>query len=343
MTLMRLSCAALLLLLMACGGNAATSTPPPGVTPAAVTAVSPTLTPGVTSAPVTAVPPTITPVVTFTPTTTPEPTSTQTPGVGVPNISQVSGPPLLSKVDPEVAAPGETLRIEGSGGRIELRAADGKVTGYLESPSIFFLFLDGDSAGGLGCAANTCSGKLTVPVDAPPGLHEISVEGYPNRALTVVVIQVATPVAFTLRISSFPSIPVRNTCDGEDVSPSLAWTTVPPGTETFLIVMDDPDAPGGTWAHWVVFNIPGDSRGLDENRPKIPHLPDGGVQGSNTWGNIGYGGPCPPAGPAHNYRFFIYAVDTSLDLPAGVSREQVADALDGHIVAEHMITRTYGR
>jgi Raf kinase inhibitor-like YbhB/YbcL family protein len=107
--------------------------------------------------------------------------------------------------------------------------------------------------------------------------------------------------------------------------------------------MDDPDAPGGTWTHWVVFNIPGNSLALDENQPKIPQLPDGGVQGSNSWGNIGYGGPCPPAGPAHGYRFFIYAVDTSFDLPAGASRQQVADALAGHIVAENMITRTYGR
>ena len=138
-------------------------------------------------------------------------------------------------------------------------------------------------------------------------------------------------------------IPVRYTCDGEDISPALSWTTIPPGTETFLIIVDDQDAPGGRWTHWVVFNIPGDSLGLDENQPKTSQLPSGGVQGRNSWGDIGYGGPCPPKGPAHEYRFFLYAVDTSLDLPVGAAREQVDEALAGHIVAEHWITGTYGR
>ena len=138
-------------------------------------------------------------------------------------------------------------------------------------------------------------------------------------------------------------IPVRYTCDGEDISPALSWTAGPQGTETFLLIVDDPDAPGGTWTHWIVFNIPGHSLGLDENRPKMPQLLGGGVQGSNSWGDIGYGGPCPPEGPAHGYRFFLYAVDTSFDLPTGASRGKVADSLAGHIVAEHWITRAYGR
>ena len=138
-------------------------------------------------------------------------------------------------------------------------------------------------------------------------------------------------------------IPVRYTCDGEDISPALSWTTVPPGTETFLILVDDPDAPAGTWTHWVVFNIPRDSLGLEENQPKIAQLPGGGLQGSNSWGDSSYGGPCPPKGPAHGYRFFLYAADKFLDLAAGSTREEVINALAGHVVAEHQVTRTYGR
>ena len=323
MALIRLSGAVLLLILVACGGNATTSTPPSVAPP-----VSAAVTPVATSA--------------------------------SPEVTQVPVPPSLSVVAPEELAPGEEVQIAGSGGLIELRTADGKVRGYIESAKSFTLFFDGEPVGDIDCYVNTCQGAFNVPGDATPGRHEISVEGGSTRSLTVVEAQIATPdatpqrgylgteapVFFGLRISALPSgdmIPVRYTCNGEDVSSGLSWTTIPPGTETFLILVDDPDAPGGTWTHWLVFNIPGDSLGLDENQPQIPQLPSGGVQGSNSWGDVGYGGPCPRKGPAHRYRFFLYAVDTSLDLPSGASREQVSDALAGHIVAEHWITRTYGR
>jgi Raf kinase inhibitor-like YbhB/YbcL family protein len=146
---------------------------------------------------------------------------------------------------------------------------------------------------------------------------------------------------FTLRISAFPNagaIPLRYSCDGADISPALSWTSPPPGTATFALIMDDPDAPGGTWDHWTVFNIPASTLELPEGEPT-----GGGVPGSNSWGETGYGGPCPPSGPAHVYRVFLYALDRSLDLPAGASKREVLDAAAGHILAESLLTGSYGR
>jgi Raf kinase inhibitor-like YbhB/YbcL family protein len=154
------------------------------------------------------------------------------------------------------------------------------------------------------------------------------------------------PVPFTLLSIAFPNagaIPLRYTCDGEDISPALSWTSHPPGTAAFAIIMDDPDAPGGTWDHWVIFEIPAGSLELPEGRPATPRLPGGAIQGSNSWGETGYGGPCPPPGPAHVYRFFVYALDRSLDLPAGASKAAVLDAMAGHILAESLLAGSYGR
>jgi len=152
--------------------------------------------------------------------------------------------------------------------------------------------------------------------------------------------------SFILGTTAFPdagSIPDRYSCEGEDISPDLFWGAAPQGTESFVIVVDDPDAPGKVWDHWVVFNIPATTLGLEENQPNTPQLPGGGVHGKNSWGDTEYGGPCPPGGPDHTYRFFLYAVDSVLDLPVGASKQQVLDALEGHIVAESRLTGTYGR
>ena len=156
----------------------------------------------------------------------------------------------------------------------------------------------------------------------------------------------STPVPLALSTGAFPDageIPVRYSCDGDDISPDLSWNAAPTGTETFTVIMDDPDAPGGTWVHWMAFNIPGDKLGLSENQPKADRMPGGGLHGKNSWGNSEYGGPCPPGGPGHTYRFFLYAVDTSLDLPAGASRQQVGEALSGHVLAEGRLAAIYGR
>ncbi len=139
------------------------------------------------------------------------------------------------------------------------------------------------------------------------------------------------------------SIPAKHTCDGENMSPPLAWGEPPSGTESFALMMDDPDAPGGTFTHWILFNLPADSRELEEGVPAESELENGALQGKNDFGAIGYGGPCPPSGSAHHYCFTLYALDKRLDLAAGASRQQVLDAIEGHILASGLLTGTYER
>jgi len=132
-------------------------------------------------------------------------------------------------------------------------------------------------------------------------------------------------------------IPARYSCDGEDVPPGLTWQDVPTGVESYALIMDDPDAPGRIWVHWVVYNIPADVRAL----------PDGdgdpvGVQGENSWGDPGYGGPCPPGGE-HRYFFKLYALDTELDLEAGADKEALLAAMEGHVLAEGQLMGRYER
>lgn len=138
-------------------------------------------------------------------------------------------------------------------------------------------------------------------------------------------------------------IPTKYTCQGQDVSPLLAWSEPPVGTQSFALIVDDPDAPGGVFTHWVLFNIPSDSRELPEAIPAQAQLPSGALQGKNDFGRIGYGGPCPPPGAPHRYRFTIYALDQPLDLKAGVSKKPVLDAMQGHITAQGQLTGTYQR
>ena len=130
------------------------------------------------------------------------------------------------------------------------------------------------------------------------------------------------------------TIPVIYSCDGADISPELNWTGVPEGTQSFALILDDPDAPGGTFTHWVIFNIPADATGLEENVPKTATLASGAIQGRNSFGMIGYGGPCPPLGQSHRYFFTVYALDTALDLASGASKAQLLAAIEGHILAE---------
>ncbi len=143
------------------------------------------------------------------------------------------------------------------------------------------------------------------------------------------------------------SIPAKDTCDGQDVSPPLAWVGAPEGTRAFVLIMDDPDAPPGTWVHWVLFNVPADTTGLKEDLPKTETLADGSAQGA-CWGvssfsRVGYHGPCPPPGKPHRYFFRLYALDTPLDLPARASQADVRRAAEGHVLAEAELMGTYGR
>jgi len=137
-------------------------------------------------------------------------------------------------------------------------------------------------------------------------------------------------------------IPVKYTCDQEDVSPPLAWDSVPEGTKTLALICDDPDAPMGTWVHWVLFNFPAGINELSENVPPERELDNEARQGTNDFGRIGYGGPCPPGG-THRYYFKLYALDTALDLEAGARKPQLLEAMEGHVLAEGQLIGKYSR
>jgi Raf kinase inhibitor-like YbhB/YbcL family protein len=137
-------------------------------------------------------------------------------------------------------------------------------------------------------------------------------------------------------------IPSKYTCDGQDISPPLEWKDAPAGTKSFALISDDPDAPVGTWVHWVVFNIPFQVKKLDEKIKREKEFNNGMRQGSNDWPKIGYGGPCPPSG-THRYYFKLYALDTMLDIKPGVTKAQLLKAMTGHVLAEAQLTGKYKR
>lgn len=132
------------------------------------------------------------------------------------------------------------------------------------------------------------------------------------------------------------AIPERFTCEGEDVSPALAWSGAPEGTRSFALICDDPDAPGRTWVHWVVWDIAAETTSLPEGF-------DGARQGLNDFRRTGYGGPCPPPGAPHRYFFKLYALDAALDLPARATKADLERALRGHVRAEAQLMGTYRR
>lgn len=135
-------------------------------------------------------------------------------------------------------------------------------------------------------------------------------------------------------------IPKRYTCEGENLSPPLSWTGIPPEAKSLVLICDDPDAPRGTFNHWLLYNIPPSVTTLPEGLPPLPSFPDGSLQGFNSFGKIGYGGPCPPPGPAHRYFFRLYALDKTLDLPPKARKDEVLKAMEGHILA---VAETMGR
>ena len=137
-------------------------------------------------------------------------------------------------------------------------------------------------------------------------------------------------------------IPKPCTCDGADVSPDLSWTGVPDETKSLALICDDPDAPVGTWVHWVLFNIPPEETGLPGEISNAATLSNGAKHGTNDFRNLGYGGPCPPGG-THRYYFKLYALDTLLDLDSGATKAQVEDAMQGHILAQGQLMGKYQR
>lgn len=137
-------------------------------------------------------------------------------------------------------------------------------------------------------------------------------------------------------------IPSRHTCDGLDLSPPLTFHDVPAAAKSLVVICDDPDAPAGVWDHWVLFNLPPTATGLPEGQPDGGKSPDGHRAGKNSWGRLGYGGPCPPGG-THRYFFTLYALDTVLDVPEGADKQQVLQAAKGHILASATIMGRYAR
>ncbi|MCD6424505.1 MAG: YbhB/YbcL family Raf kinase inhibitor-like protein [Anaerolineales bacterium] len=147
-----------------------------------------------------------------------------------------------------------------------------------------------------------------------------------------------TMVEMTLTSPAFAqdeAIPLQFSCDGDDLSPELAWAGVPEGAASLVLIMDDPDAPVGTWDHWLLFDMPPDLEGLAQGSTA-------GTEGNNSWNRTGYGGPCPPGG-THRYFFKLYALDTTLDLPAGTAKGALEAALEGHILGQTELMGTYTR
>jgi Raf kinase inhibitor-like YbhB/YbcL family protein len=144
-------------------------------------------------------------------------------------------------------------------------------------------------------------------------------------------------------ISPGGEFPKRETCDGQNTSPQLAWSGAPPATKSFALILDDPDAPGGTFTHWIAWNIPAGTHELPENLPKTAELASGVRQGRNDFGKAGYGGPCPPPGKPHRYFFRLFALDNTPAVKAGAGREELERALQGHILARGELMGRYAR
>lgn len=136
-------------------------------------------------------------------------------------------------------------------------------------------------------------------------------------------------------------IPVRYTCEGDDISPPLQWAGAPVEARSYALIMDDPDAPRGTWVHWVLFNLPGETVELAPAVPTLPELPSRARHGRNTAGDMAYAGPCPPPGKPHRYFFRLHALDIMVNLPPGATREQVDQAINQHIVGQGTLMGTY--
>ena len=145
---------------------------------------------------------------------------------------------------------------------------------------------------------------------------------------------------FTLTSTAFKdgeTIPVKFTCSGEDLSPQLAWTDLPTGTQSLALIVDDPDAPVGTFVHWVLFDISPQLNELPEDASAV------GIDGSNSWRRNGYGGPCPPPGKPHRYFFKLYALDKKLGLKPGATKSDIEKAIQGHILARAQLMGKFGR
>jgi len=163
---------------------------------------------------------------------------------------------------------------------------------------------------------------------------------------SVSVVAQGGAMVFTLSSPDFSNgqeIPKKFTCDAGDVSPTLSWSGPPAGTISFALIADDPDAPAGTWTHWILYDLPVATKNLPESVPKVDVLTTGGKQGRNDFQKIGYGGPCPPPGKPHRYFFRLYALDEAVNLKPGIGRADVERAMQGHILKVAEWIGTYKR
>jgi len=152
-------------------------------------------------------------------------------------------------------------------------------------------------------------------------------------------------VEFTLESQVFENnteIPVKYTCDGANLSPPLKWSGAPVETKTYVLIVFDPDAPGGLFIHWIIYNIPSEISELKEGIPQ-ENIVSEGLQGINDFGYIGYGGPCPPRGSKHRYVFLLFALDKELELNGGAGLNDVINNMRGHIIAYAKLVGVYGR
>ena len=206
-----------------------------------------------------------------------------------------------------------------------------------------------------------CAAPAAKPAEAPP-VEEAPEKPTQEPEPTEIPAETEAPVLsenegppepveetmpFELTSTAFANgepIPVKYSCDGEDISPPLAWGDPPEGTGSFALIMDDPDAPVGTWNHWIVFNIPANTYGLEEDLPitGINQVPEFISIAKNSWSRNDYGGPCPPGG-THRYFFKLYALDIILSLDENTDKSQLLAAMEGHILAEAELMGTYTR
>lgn len=181
------------------------------------------------------------------------------------------------------------------------------------------------------CAGSDSSDHLNVPITAKSAHYAF---------------QGGRTMSFTLKATAFADnseIPKKYTCDGADVSPALHWNDAPVGTQSFALIADDPDAPVGTWTHWIIWNIPAKATTLPAGVSKVEESGDGMRQGKNDFKRIGYGGPCPPAGKAHRYFFKLYALDITLDVKAAATRNELERAMKGHMLSKTELMGKFGR
>ena len=139
------------------------------------------------------------------------------------------------------------------------------------------------------------------------------------------------------------NIPPKYTCQGEDISPPLAWSESPKGTDSYTLIVDDPDAPKNVFTHWLIYNISSSATELSEDLPANAKIPNGVLQGKNDFGKTGYGGPCRPPGSQHRQRLTRYALDQALDIEPGTSKAQLLTAIEGHILEQYKLTGLFQR